>query len=313
MSFPLGHLPGISDSLGSRWSTRSLLKPDLSPGSTISWFIQTLNPESSPLPRQSFIMSYCSKPPIATSSPSFLVKTSISTVVLTGLPTANLAHFHFITQLERSLKNKNQIVPTPTWNTPATSLHSEKKIPTPSSAVVVVTVCCPDPPWDQELTAESLPRQGASSSKVIRGRLHPSLASAEVQSLALLLQFQTDTAPPAASSEICIVTASLLTGSVCPVWFPSLLPRCCTWEHSPGNLLHANLHSEFRSWANWSSYEVLYNLAPAQCLVFRSMQTEFQGLIGWLFAWGKHVFCMKWSALGMCLVALRGIVRQHPG
>ena len=170
MSFPLGHLPGISDSLGSRWSTRSLLKPDLSPRSTISWFIQTLNPESSPLPRQSFIMSYCSKPPIATSSPSFLVKTSISTVVLTGLPTANLAHFHFITQLERSLKNKNQIVPTPTWNTPATSLHSEKKIPTPSSAVVVVTVCCPDPPWDQELTAESLPRQGASSSKVIRGK-----------------------------------------------------------------------------------------------------------------------------------------------
>ena len=37
----------------------------------------------------------------------------ISTVVLFGLLTANLAHFHFIAQLEESSNNKNQMVPTP--------------------------------------------------------------------------------------------------------------------------------------------------------------------------------------------------------
>lgn len=50
------------------------------------------------------------------------------------------------------------------------------------------------------------------------------------------------------------------------------------------------------------------------------MQTEYQGLIGWLAARGTCIN-MKWaeeisftrSALGMHLGALRGVVRQHPG
>ena len=254
MTFSLGHLPGISDSLCSRWSTQ--LSPETRPFSQAYYLVIHPDTQTRVLPTPQAVIHHV---PLFQTTHCYLITIlsgeDISTIVLIGLPAANLAHFHFITQLEWSLNNKNQIVPTPHLKQ-ANNFSSfwEKKIPT---------------------------------------------------------QCQTDTAPSVASSEIRMVTASLPTGPFCPVWLPSLLRRCCTWEHSPGNLPLANLYSEFRTWANWLSYEVLYSLAPAQCLVLG--QWKLSSRVDWLsVCLGRRAFCMKWSALGMCLVTLRGVVRRHP-
>ena len=112
MTFSLGHLPGISDSLCSRWSTQ--LSPETRPFSQAYYLVIHPDTQTRVLPTPQAVIHHV---PLFQTTHCYLITIlsgeDISTIVLIGLPAANLAHFHFITQLEWSLNNKNQIVPTP--------------------------------------------------------------------------------------------------------------------------------------------------------------------------------------------------------